>query len=196
MLTPCRYASVRLAPLLGVLLAFVACKSVPTTPNDLLDPNTGNTVTVVEEPLLFARVRGDSQALVHDFVRLVAAETDSAGKYRDFMLLYRWTLTDGGESPPKSNAGRLLVMADGRLLELLPLEQIPAELSRRDGLFAPSSRMYTRYAYRIDEEQLRQIAESQSLTAQLPEESPDTAYALWRDGRPALSQFIKQSMTH
>jgi hypothetical protein len=31
---------------------------------------------------------------------------------------------------------------------------------------------------------------------QLPQESPDIPYALWRDGRPALSQFLKQSIEH
>jgi hypothetical protein len=174
----------------------VACKSLPPTPKDLLDPNTGSTVTVVEEPLLFARVRGETPALAHDFVRLVAAETYSAGTYSDFLLLYRWSLADRGATLPKQGGGRLLITVDGQMIELMPLEQVPAELAPRDGLFAPGSPAYVSFAYRMNAEDLRLIAASQNLAVQLPQESPDIPYALWRDGRPALSQFLKQSIEH
>jgi hypothetical protein len=161
-----------------------------------LDPNTGSTITVVEEPMLFARVRGVTPALVHDFVRLVAAESYSAGKYSQFVLLYRWSLADNGGSLPAGHGGRLLITVDGQMIELLPLDQVPAEVSRHDGLFAPSSAPFSSWVYRVDVEQLRLIAMSQNLTVQLLQDTPDNAYTLWRDGRPALSQLIKQSIEH
>jgi hypothetical protein len=190
-----RYALARYALCFAVLSA-LGCKSVPLTPRDVLDPNTGSTVTVAEEPLLFVRIRGQAPALTHDFVRLVAAETYRAGQYADLMLLYRWSLAEQGGPLPKDDGGRLLIVADDQMIELLPLAQVPAGLSQLDGLLAPGNVAVVSYAYPVNTTDLRLIAESRSLTAQLMQESPNTPYTLWRDGRPALSQFIKESIEH
>src|ERR1700683_5295418 len=118
------------------LTLFTACSSLPTTPRDLLNESTGSTLTVVAQPLLFVRVRADASASAHDWVSLVAVQRDNAGQYNRWLLLYRWSTVDQGNLPRfKPSAGRLLIQADGRELELAPLEQLPADLSRRPELF-------------------------------------------------------------
>jgi hypothetical protein len=39
---------------------------------------------------------------------------------------------------------------------------------------------------------MRLIAMSHDLTVSLPDEPADAAFWLWRDGRPALAQLVKQ----
>jgi hypothetical protein len=47
-------------------------------------------------------------------------------------------------------------------------------------------------AYVTDFETMKLIAASHALTVRLPQESLSGPFELWRDGRPALAQFVKQ----
>jgi len=179
-----------LACALSAVLA--ACSTGPSAPRALLNEHTGVTINAVSEPIVFARVRDDN--LTHECVTLVAAEKDEAGKYTELLLLYRWTLSAHGDAhaPLPRDAGRLQIDVDGRAIELQPLSQLPIAASELKNLFPPTAGDYVSYAYRTEFATMQQIASSHDLSVHLPQETPDLAFSLWRDGRPALAELLKQ----
>jgi hypothetical protein len=184
-----------LAALAGACIAvtLAACASGPSTPRALLDENTGVTLNVVAAPLIFARIQSEGVASRRDYVTLMALENDNAGKYTELLLAYRWSVVfHGVASPPEASAGRLLIEADGHIIDLQPLEHIPVDLSQRKDLFVPEDPQALRRAYVIDFDTMRLIAASHELTVRLPQETLAAPFTLWRDGRPALTQFVQQ----
>jgi hypothetical protein len=175
------------------LLAMPGCSNLPPAPQSLLQEKTGATITVVGAPISFARVSSDASASMRDYVTLVAVEQDVAGKYTQMFLLYRWSTSIRGEPapPPTLGSGAVLIRADERDIALQPLEQIPIDLSAREQLFMPYAHAITR-AYATDFATMRLIASSHNLSLRLPQEPVEAAFPLWRDGRAALEQFLKE----
>jgi len=187
-----RYASFALA---GWLLAFTGCSSVPPAPQSLLEEKTGATVTVVSAPISFARVSSDPAASARDYVTLVALERDVAGKYTQMLLLHRWSTSIRGvpPAPPAAvSAGALLIRADEREIALQALEQVPIDLSAHEQLFIPYTQDAITRAYITDFATMRLIAGSHDLSVLLPQDPAGGPFLLWRDGRPALEQFLKE----
>jgi hypothetical protein len=181
------------AAVLLLLAAISACTSAPPAPQALLNEHTAETLTVVAEPLLFARVRTVTTDAGHDYATLVAVEKDAAGKYTDVLLLYRWSIPSYSASTPAADtAGQLFIQADEHTIELRPLDQIPIDLSRRKELFVPEHVDVATHAYAIDLDTLRLIASSHDLTVRLSQEPGEVPFWLWKDGRPALTLFLKQ----
>jgi hypothetical protein len=170
--------------------------SQPRASNEIFDEQSGNTLVVVPKPLVFARERMDVAAHARDYATLVTVEIDQSGKYSEFLLLYRWSTVDRRMSPPPDpEAGELKILADGRVIDLMPLEQVPIGLSRRRELHLPEHGDVITHAYRIDVPTLRFIAESREIAVRMPQESLDTPFAIWEDGRSALGQFLQRSVT-
>lgn len=186
--------SIRCVPrgflLFTILTAMAACSSLPPGPRDLLDDRTGITMSVVGAPIELAH--GPEGASTHDFLTLVATQRDDDGKYTTLMLLYRWSVFYGA-APFSSEAGsgELLIDVDGHSLDLQALPRLPVGLPRPKDLFFPDTTEGAMRAYVTDLGTLRLIASSHDLTVRLPKESPVGSYMLWRDGRPALEQFVK-----
>jgi len=183
-----------------LLVAIAACSTVPPGPRDILDEHTGATVTVVGAPITFAREpsgqpsgrQPDDQAS-HDFLTLVAIQKDDDGKYTQMLLLYRWSVFfSPPSSSPEENGAELILEIDGRSIELRPLPQLPAGLPSPKDLYVPDTTQAALRAYSTDVETMRLIATSHAFTIKLPEESLSDSFKLWRDGRPALAQFVKQ----
>ena len=175
---------------LMMLAALAGCSNLPTGPRDLLDEHTGATVTVVGAPITFARQPNGQSS--QDFLTLVAIQKDDAGRYADFLLLYSWSGFPGlVASSPEAAVATLLIGIDGRSIELQPLQRLPAGLPDPKELFVPDTTQAAMRAYACDLETMRLIAASHELTVRLPRQSPDGLYDVWRDGRPALTQFIK-----
>src|ERR1700688_2516025 len=104
----------------------------PRDSGEIFDEQRGNPLLVVPKPLVFARERTDVAAHERDYATLVAVEIDQSGKYSEYLLLYRWSTVDRRMSPPPDpQAGELKILADGRVIDLMPLEQVPIGLSRR-----------------------------------------------------------------
>ena len=175
----------------AMLTAVVACSSLPSSPRDLLDEHTGATVTVVGAPISF--VRRPSEQSAPEFLTLVAIQKDDDGKYTQNLLLYRWSVFYGpGSSSPEESAGVLQITIDGHLIELQPLQRLPAALPSPKDLFVPDTTAAAMHAYVIDVDAMRMIATSHELTVTLPQESLSGPYMIWHDGRPALAQFVNQ----
>jgi hypothetical protein len=161
--------------------------------HEFLDERTGNTLLVVPKPLVFARERTDVAAHARDYATVVAVEIDQSGKYSEYLLLYRWSTVDRRMSPPPDpQAGELKILVDGRVIDLMPMEQLPVGLARPRELHLPPHGDVVTRAYLVDEATLRFIAESRELAVRMPQESLDTPFALWEDGRKALEQFLQR----
>jgi len=174
--------------MLAALALQAACASAPVRePTELLDEQTGATLVVVAEPLVFARARVDVAANARDYATLVAVEANRSGKYSQYLLLHRWSTVDRRMAAlPPPGAGRLLIQADGRVLEFKPLVPTPAALARRDHVFLPDDADVVSWAYDCDQATLAYLAASHDIELRLPEESLDAPFALWGDGRAAL----------
>src|SRR5271166_5150396 len=86
---------------LMALMALPACTGTPRAPSQqVLDEQSGNTLLIVKQPLVFARERIDVAAHARDYATLVAVEVDASGSYHDYLLLYRWSTVDKRMSPP------------------------------------------------------------------------------------------------
>lgn len=181
---------IRVALLLS-LTALVSCTTKPPlAPHELFDEQTGSTLTVVATPLVFARDRSDVAAFSRDYVTLVAVEDDRSGAYSLNLLLYRWSTVDRRMSPPpQADAGALRIIADGRALDLQPLDRLPVSLQKRRELHLPEHGDVTAHAYPVDAALLRFIATSRELSVRMPQEALDTPFTLWEDGRGALGEF-------
>jgi hypothetical protein len=182
---------------LGFILALTtlsvsACANPsPRASHEIFDERSGNTLLVVPKPLVFARERMDVAAHARDYATLVAVEIDQSGKYSEYLLLYRWSTVDRRMSaPPDPQAGELKILADGRVIDLMPLEQVPIGLSQRRELHLPEHGEVVAHAYAIDVSTLRFIAESREIAVRMPQESLDTPFTIWEDGRGALGQFL------
>lgn len=182
--------------LIVALMVLPACSSRPpaAASREFFDEQTGTTLSVVAKPLVFARERIDVAAHARDYATLVAVEVDNSGKYNEYLLLYRWSTVDPRMSPaPDPHAGELKILADGRVIDLMPLEQMPVSLSRRRELQVPQHGEVVAHAYPVDSATLRFIAASRELTVLMPQEPLDTPFQMWEDGRKALEQFVQRA---
>lgn len=189
------------ATLILALSALAACAALhrgappaaakPSGPQEIFDEQTAGTLTVVAKPLVFARSRSDIAAHAKDYVTLVAIEEDYSGNFKQFLLLYRWSTVDKRMSPPPAaDQGALRLQADARVVNLVPLPEMPVSLAKRRELLVPAHGEVTAHAYAVDASLLRFIAASRTLAVRMPDEPLDTPFALYEDGRPALMDFV------
>ena len=182
-----------IAPL-AVALSISACQSVPDTgPRELLDERTGATLTVVSKPVIFARIRTDVAANARDYVHLVAAETNRSGRYSSYLIVYYWSTVDRRMSAlPDKSAGKLVLQADGREINLTPLSPMPAAFQNRTDLHAPRAAEALNWVYDVALPTMLYIAESSEVSLRLPDESLPVPFVIWSDGRPALREFAQR----
>jgi hypothetical protein len=187
--------NMRLALLL-VLTALTSCTTGPSRASsaEIFDEQTGSTLLVVAKPLVFARERSDVAAHSRDYATLVAVENDRSGEYVQYLLLYRWSTVDRRMSPPPgADEGELRILADGRTIELKPLERPPTSLAQRRALHVPEHGDIVYTSYRVDAATLHFIAASREISVRMPQEQLDTPFTLWEDGRGALAQFLERA---
>ncbi|MFI4891471.1 MAG: hypothetical protein ACHQIL_13155 [Steroidobacterales bacterium] len=183
--------------MIGVLAALAACASrPPAAPREILDEQSANTLMVVAAPIVFARERSDVAARAHDFATVVAVEIDASGVYSPYLLLYRWSTVDPRMSPPPpAGAGALRIIADGRVVDLSPLDRFPVGLAKNRELSVPNHGDVLARAYKVDVATLRFIAASREIMLRLPQEPLDIPFRLWEDGRGALGEFVSRAAT-
>jgi hypothetical protein len=182
------------------LTALVSCTTQPphrppSKSMEIFDEQSGSTLLVVSKPLVLARDRSDVAAHCRDYATLVAVEDDQSGKYTQYLLLYRWSTVDRRMSPPPGpDEGELKIFADGRTIDLKPLERPPTSLAQGHALHVPQHGDIVYRAYRVDSAVLHYIAESRELAVRMPQESLDTPFIVWEDGRGALAQFLERAV--
>lgn len=177
-------------PLLG------GCAALPApAPVEYLDERTGVTLVVADAPLVLARERRDLAANARDYLTLVGVIRDESGRFSPMLLVHRWSTIDARVTPePVAPPDRLVIVADGRDIRLIPLEPLPREVAARDPrLFWPEDSRAATVAYRADAAVLRYIAESARVSAFFDTPGGDLPYALWRDGRAALGRLAESA---
>jgi hypothetical protein len=182
--------------LLSAALSLTACQSVPDTgPRELLDERTGATLIVVSKPLIFARVRTDVAANARDYLHLVAVEADRSGKFTSYLLAHYWSTVDRRMSAlPDKAAGKLVLQADGREINLIPMTPMPAAFESRTDLHAPRAAEAVTWVYAADLPTMLYIAESRDLSLRLADESLPVPFVIWSDGREALREFAQRGV--
>jgi hypothetical protein len=182
--------------LLLALTALASCTTRPTKGStEIFDEQSASTLLVVAKPLVFARERSDVAAHSRDYATLVAVEDDRSGQYTQYLLLYRWSTVDRRMSPPPGpDEGELKILADGRTIDLKPLDRPPTSLAQRRALHVPEHGDVVYRSYRVDSATLQFIAASRDLALRMPQEPLDTPFTLWEDGRGELAQFLKRAV--
>jgi hypothetical protein len=181
--------------LILALAVLTACATQPPTESqEVFDEGNASTLLVVAKPLVFARERSDVAAHARDYATLVAVEIDISGEYSQFLLLYRWSTVDRRMSPPPDpNEGALRIFADGRAIDLKPLDKLPVNFAQRRELHVPKHDDVIPRGYKIDVGMLHFIATSHDLLVRMPQEQLDTPFRLWQDGRAALVEFVRRA---
>lgn len=188
LLHPARFA------LTAVLIAIAGgCTALPAPePRQFLDERTGVTLLVVDAPLVLARERRDIAANARDYLTLVAAERDLAGRRQLILLVHRWSTIDTrvGASDD-DDATRLTLLADGRDIHLTPVaEQLPLEFTQNERLLRPRVDKVATLAYQTDVATLRYLVSSRQLSASFDAAKATLPYSMWRDGRESLRQLL------
>jgi hypothetical protein len=184
---------IRVALIAAALSVLTACIGQrPAATREILDEQTGNTLFVAAQPLMFARDRTDVAAHARDYVKLIAVAVNETGKYGVYLLVHRWSTVDRRMLPPRaSGADELRLLADERVIDLEPLDRVPADLASRTEFRAPNHGDAITRAYKIDVPTLRFVAASRALSLRLPKDPLDTPFGLWRDGRSDLMRFVE-----
>jgi hypothetical protein len=180
--------------LILVLTALSSCATRPrSAPKEIFDEQSGGTLSVVASPMVFARNRSDVAAHARDYATFVAIEVDHSGNYVDYLILYRWSTVDRRMSPPPdADAGAARLVADGRPIDLVPLERVPVSLEPPRTFHVPNHGDVVARAYRVEPAVLNFIATSREITLRMPQEPLNMPFLLWDDGRGALEQFLRR----
>jgi hypothetical protein len=128
-------------------------------------------------------------------VHLVAAEADRSGKFSSHLVVYYWSTVDRRMSSlPDKSAGKLVLQADGREINLMPVNPTPAAFVNRTDLHAPRAAESLTWVYDVDLPTLLYVAESQELSLRLTDEALPVPFVIWTDGRPALREFAQRGV--
>src|SRR5262249_27381994 len=142
---------IRVVLTMAAMMALPACMSEAPQVHQILDQENGNTFFVVAKPLVFARERTDVAAHARDYATLVAVAVDESGNFNEYLLLHRWSTVDRRMlSPANPGGGELRILAEGRLIDLTPLEDVPITLSSRPELHGPKHGDAVTRAYKVD----------------------------------------------
>src|SRR5258708_40040324 len=85
---------------LATLSASACANPPPRDSPEIFDEQSGNTLLVVPQPLVFARERRDVAAHERDYATLVAGEINQSRKNSECLFVYRWTSVGRRTSPP------------------------------------------------------------------------------------------------
>ena len=108
------------SPLLGALLVVFACAAPAgdSPPREYLDEETGATVTLQSEALVFAYSRRELAANARDYVSLQAAAVNRAGKVSYVLISYVWSTVDPRmREEPLPSIDLVLLHADDRRIQ-------------------------------------------------------------------------------
>jgi hypothetical protein len=178
------------ALLLSVLLSWAGLGAAD--PRSYLDPQTAVTVTVMSEPLIFARDYPVLAANARDYLSVCALQVNRMGTRKLYFLVYAWsTLERRAEVQSQDGAGSWTLQADDREFKLTPVPSI-----RQSGLdelpCLPPNRGAVAALYPMDADSLAFIASSPLLLMRPGNSNPDDVdtYRLWKDRRAELRAFV------
>lgn len=158
--------------------------------SEYLDEQTGATVTVVEQPLIFARDRSERAANLRDYITMSAATVNRAGKRTYVLVAYVWSTLDPRFNPVTA-ASDMALRADDRRIVLTAAGKSPTQLGIGRPVHVPAGQQVTPLVYPTDLGTLRYLVACHSLAAQLGTEGETYDYELWDDKRSSLAEFVR-----
>lgn len=154
-----------------------------------LDQNTGASVVVVREPLVFAR---EHSGFGRDYVTLAAVAVDQSGRLSYVLLGYVWSV---GSAPSPSDtqlaAAGLVLQADGHRVELTRQNVTARDLGIGVPVHQPPVGPATANIYVTDLATVQLLAESRHLSLHTQHQDDAANYQLFEDGRAALKEFAQ-----
>jgi len=166
-----------------------AARQEPAEATEYLDEQTGATVTVVQQPLIFARDRSERAANLRDYITLSAATINRGGKREYVLVAYVWSTLDPRFNPVTS-AADMALRADDRRIVLTAAGRTPTQLGIGRAVHAPAGQQVTPLVYPTDLGLLRYLAVSHNLSAQVGTDGENYDYELWDDKRSSLADFV------
>jgi len=188
-------AATRVASLTAVAATTLSgCVMPPVEPRTVLDETSGASLTVVDQPLVFARERRDVAVQARDYLTFVAAEINEQGRRQLVWVVHQWSTIDARAADYRPAPDTpLLLVADGRDLRLKPIGDSRAlRYVHNPALLAPEDANTVTTAYAVDAATLEFVATSRQLSAAFPESRLTLPFSLWTDGRAALQRFLDQ----
>jgi hypothetical protein len=179
---------------LGVLLALCAClaRGGDSPPREYLDEETGATVTLETEALVFAYPRSELAANARDYVSLQAAAVNRSGKVSYVLISYVWSTVDPRvRQEPLPSPDLLLLQADDRRIQLSARGHTAREAGIGMVVDPPAGSNATPTVYGTDLATLRFLGECRHLALAFDTERTTLTYDLWTDNRPALGRFVR-----
>jgi hypothetical protein len=179
---------------LGALLVLFACAAPAgdSPPREYLDEETGATVTLQSDALVFAYSRRELAANARDYVTLQAAAVNRAGKLSYVLISYVWSTVDPRmRDEPLLIPDLLLLHADDRRIQLNARGHSAREAGIGMAVDVPAGAKGPPTVYATDLATLRFIAESRHLALALDTERSTLIYDLWEDRRADLARFVR-----
>lgn len=179
--------------LAAAALAAASCGGLRADPpREYLDAGTAATITVVEDPFIFARERRDLAANAREYVTLAAAAVNRTGRVDCVWVVYRWSTVDARLDPDRrAQTEPLVIEGDDRRIELAsPLPSLH-EAGIDEPVHAPPGPRRPAEAYRCDLATLRYLAEVRHVELRAGTDQRAAVYGLWLDGRRSLESFVE-----
>lgn len=177
---------------LGVLLGTSGCAPLAHEARTVLDPRTGASLTVADQPLVLARERRDLAVQARDYLTLLAAEVNVSGHRQLLLVAHAWSTIDSrARGTAARTASPLLIVADGRdlLLQPVPVAPLDSGALRRELAVPDDAEVLTAY-YAIEPEALRYLCAAKRVATTFPQVPPALPFVLWRDGRAAQLRLL------
>ena len=161
-------------------------------PHEYLDEQTGATVTVVDEPLVFAYPRRHLAANARDYATVAAAAVNRGGRIEYVLIVYFWSTVDPRlRDDPLPAAEPLVIQADDRRIALKLRGHSAREAGIGFPVHAPAGDAAEPNVYATDLAAVRFIAAARRLAMIADSKGTTLGYELWSDQRAALGAFVR-----
>jgi hypothetical protein len=173
----------------AVFFALSGCSTTPADrrPSEFFDEHTAATVTVVDQPLVFARKRSDLGANLNDFVTVSAVSVNRGGKYEYVLVTYVWTTTGVAAN---TGAGELMLTADDRRISLEEKGMTLREAGVSVPVHPPAAVSSVAHVTHTDRATIAFIALARTLSVTSATPQSPEPYELFDDQRASLQAFV------
>jgi len=181
---------VTLLACVGAMLA--GCASLPDepAPQEILDEGTGATLTVVDQPLVFARDRSERAANLRDYLTVAGASVNRSGRISYVLITYAWSTLDA-RNAGNAETPQLVVTADDRQIHFALAGADPLTTGVSTPVRAPAGVQSVSRVFATDLDTLRFLCHARSLRLQTSGTDDAPFYELWDDQLGALRGFVR-----
>lgn len=176
----------------------VGCASTEPAPTvrEILDPQTGVTITYSNRPLIFYRDNSGRAAFAKNYLHLGPLEVNRSGTYQYFLWVAGWSTMESASSfEHREGLESIIIFADGEPLLLDLAGQTPGTIGASEPVYLKPVASAVEAYYRVTADQIRLIAEADEIRLRTSEANP-REYGLWDDQQGArndLREFINRA---